>query len=409
MKPIKAAVIALFMCAPAFAQVQVSPFLTPYQQFVDNSGFPLVGGKVCTFATGTSTPHATYSDNGSTLNSNPVVLDGAGRAKIYLDSTSYKIVIAASTADNTCTPAITTADPVTWSNTISVLSTLTVTGNPSWATSTAATSGANRTSPQESICGNYWTGSASASDCWIWQDQLGTGSNPTSTLALSHSGSSGAATVSLPALSVPSISGPGIQRQLFTSSGTFTIPVTQVEVTIVGSGASGGAGNTVTPTNGGGGGGGATCTKYLSSLTIGNTLTVTVGAAVTGTLGAAGTNGNNSSISSGSQSITTVTAGGGAAGNFTGAFSNGGLGGTCTSADFAVTGGAGGPGFQAAGPVNVGGFGGVGWNGGQGGLSSNSGVSGANSFGAGGAGSSGSGNNAGGSSSQGLVLFRWIN
>jgi hypothetical protein len=59
-----------------------------------------------------------------------------------------------------------------------------------------ATSGTNVNSPTLSVLGNYWTGSASNSDTWGLQDILGTGANPTSTLAISHfAGSSGATSI----------------------------------------------------------------------------------------------------------------------------------------------------------------------------------------------------------------------
>jgi hypothetical protein len=57
-----------------------------------------------------------------------------------------------------------------------------------------ATSGTNVNSPTLSVLGNYWTGSASNSDTWGLQDILGTGANPTSTLAISHFGGSSGAT-----------------------------------------------------------------------------------------------------------------------------------------------------------------------------------------------------------------------
>ncbi len=59
---------------------------------VDSSGNPVSGGKVHTFVAGTSTPLATYSDSALTvLNANPVILNTAGRATIYLSATGYKI------------------------------------------------------------------------------------------------------------------------------------------------------------------------------------------------------------------------------------------------------------------------------------------------------------------------------
>lgn len=58
----------------------------------DSVGNPVAGGKVNTFAAGTATPLATYSDSALTvLNANPVILDSAGRATIYLQALGYKI------------------------------------------------------------------------------------------------------------------------------------------------------------------------------------------------------------------------------------------------------------------------------------------------------------------------------
>ena len=59
-----------------------------------DAGAPLSAGLVYTYAAGTTTPLATYSDSDlTTPNTNPVVLDSAGRATIYLTASSYKIVL----------------------------------------------------------------------------------------------------------------------------------------------------------------------------------------------------------------------------------------------------------------------------------------------------------------------------
>lgn len=72
-------------------------FLTPSakQQFFSNAGLPLVGGKVYTYAAGTSTPLATYQDSaGVTLNTNPIILDSRGEANIWLSpSLAYKFIL----------------------------------------------------------------------------------------------------------------------------------------------------------------------------------------------------------------------------------------------------------------------------------------------------------------------------
>ena len=60
----------------------------PVMQFFDNNGSPLAGGKVYTYEAGTTTPLATYTDEtGGTANSNPVILDAAGRANIWVGTT----------------------------------------------------------------------------------------------------------------------------------------------------------------------------------------------------------------------------------------------------------------------------------------------------------------------------------
>lgn len=59
----------------------------------DENNVPLVGGKLYAYAAGTDTPQATYTDSsGVSANTNPVILDAAGEANVYLDGT-YKLVL----------------------------------------------------------------------------------------------------------------------------------------------------------------------------------------------------------------------------------------------------------------------------------------------------------------------------
>lgn len=71
----------------------------PKAQFFDANGEPLVGGKVFTYAAGTTTPLATYtSSDGGTPNANPVILDARGEADIwYAPGVSYKVVLKSAT------------------------------------------------------------------------------------------------------------------------------------------------------------------------------------------------------------------------------------------------------------------------------------------------------------------------
>jgi hypothetical protein len=70
------------------------------QQFFDNNGLPLSGGLIYTYQAGSSTPSATYTTNlGSIPNSNPIILDAAGRPpqEIWLEvGYTYKFIIQTS-------------------------------------------------------------------------------------------------------------------------------------------------------------------------------------------------------------------------------------------------------------------------------------------------------------------------
>ena len=77
--------------------VNLSPIWGAGAQLLDNSGNVLSGGKIYTYLAGTTTPTPTYtSNNGNTANSNPIILNSAGRVpyEIWLtDSISYKFVL----------------------------------------------------------------------------------------------------------------------------------------------------------------------------------------------------------------------------------------------------------------------------------------------------------------------------
>jgi hypothetical protein len=81
--------------------VNLSPVGGVAGQFFDNNGNPLVGGKLFTYAAGTTTPQTTFtSSSGGTPNSNPIILNGGGRvpSEIWLtDGLAYKFVLYTST------------------------------------------------------------------------------------------------------------------------------------------------------------------------------------------------------------------------------------------------------------------------------------------------------------------------
>lgn len=69
-------------------------------QFFDNNGVPLSGGLIYTYDAGTTTPASTYtSSTGATNNTNPIVLDSAGRTpdQIWLTAgAAYKFILKTS-------------------------------------------------------------------------------------------------------------------------------------------------------------------------------------------------------------------------------------------------------------------------------------------------------------------------
>ena len=80
--------------------LNLSPLGGAGWQFFDNNGVPLAGGLLYTYAAGTTTPLATYTtSSGSTANSNPIILDAAGRpaGEIWLSAVAYKLVLKTST------------------------------------------------------------------------------------------------------------------------------------------------------------------------------------------------------------------------------------------------------------------------------------------------------------------------
>lgn len=129
---------------------------------------------------------------------------------------------------------------------------------------------------------------------------------------------------------------PGMQGQVFTSSGTFTVPsgITAVKVTVVGGGGGGGASSGGCSSGAGGGGGGAgTSIRYVTGLTPGGTVSVTVGAAGTAGAGAGGAGGASSF-----GAFATGNGGSGGGTGFAGGTGAAGANGTATTGDINLTG-----------------------------------------------------------------------
>ena len=82
----------------------LSAFAGAGAQFFDDNGNVLSGGKIYTYAAGTTTPVTTYANNlGSSANTNPIILDAAGRtpSEVWLVSGQQLKFIVKTSADVT--------------------------------------------------------------------------------------------------------------------------------------------------------------------------------------------------------------------------------------------------------------------------------------------------------------------
>lgn len=69
--------------------------MSPIMQFFYDDGSPVAGGLLYTYLSGTTTPVTTYKDKALAVpNTNPIVLDSAGRCTMYVDTTNdYKFLL----------------------------------------------------------------------------------------------------------------------------------------------------------------------------------------------------------------------------------------------------------------------------------------------------------------------------
>jgi hypothetical protein len=83
------------------------------QQFFDNDGEPAVGYQLFCYEAGTTTKATTYTDeDGLVVNTNPIILDSAGRCTIRFTEGSYKLVLASPTDTDPPASAIWTRDNI---------------------------------------------------------------------------------------------------------------------------------------------------------------------------------------------------------------------------------------------------------------------------------------------------------
>jgi hypothetical protein len=370
--------------------------------------------------------NSTISLNGSTGTANYLLQSNGASAPSWADPASLTVGTA-TTATNATNTAIT--DDTTTNATM----------YPTWVTSTTGNLPQKTSSTKLSfnpstgaLSATGFNGSGSSLTGIVTSAVAGTGisvsgatgavtignTGVTSIVAgtgISISGGTGAVTVTNTASSLP-----GSQGQAFTSSGTFTIPagITALKITVVGGGGGGNGGWGLfqdPDIGGGGGGGGGTAISYLTGLTPGNTLAVTIGAGATakGTYGGSGAAnaGGSSTVASGTQSITTITGGGGAGSLITVSArpGRGGAGGTATNGTINIPGGCGGDGSAWSNSLSIGGCGGASLLSGTTSPpnTSGSGATGQVYGGGGAGGSTANDNTGGGAGAAGIVIFEW--
>ena len=118
------------------------------QQFFTNQGVVLSGGLIYTYAAGTTTPQATYTDNTlGTPNANPIVLDSSGRSsnEIWWNGGNYFKFILKDASNNT----IATWDNIVGINDVSAGSTADFVASgltPTYVSATSFTVVGNQTS-----------------------------------------------------------------------------------------------------------------------------------------------------------------------------------------------------------------------------------------------------------------------
>jgi hypothetical protein len=375
------------------------------------------GNPVVTATTITSTwANTTLSDIATALTGS-LAADGQTPASgnLNMNTNQIKNVVDPTLAQDAATKAYVDAGSATYllkaSNLSDVANATTARGNLSAAKSGAnsdITSIAGLTTPLTVAQGGIGAATLTANNVL-----LGNGTSSPQVVAPSTSGNVLTSNGTTWTSAAPTSAFTGARGQAFTANGTFTIPtgVTALKITVIGGGGGGGGvasgGGTA-----GGGGGGATAISYLTSLTVGNTLAVTIGGAGSAgnTSGSNGGTGGSSTVASGTQSITTITGGGGTGGGGVNQDAGGGgAGGTATNGTINCKGGAGTCGAVYDNGASITGSSGNGGNSTLGGgASGNSGSSAGNAGGVYGGGGSGARNNAaGGTGADGVVIFEW--
>jgi Right handed beta helix region len=88
--------VCAVLCLSLAAHGATQPILQPYQTFLNPNaaGLPCAGCSLYSYAAGSTTAQPTYTDStGLSQNTNPIILDTGGGAKIWLGANPYKFVL----------------------------------------------------------------------------------------------------------------------------------------------------------------------------------------------------------------------------------------------------------------------------------------------------------------------------
>ena len=163
---------ALLVLCACFAHSQVSPFQgLGSAQFFDNNGNELTSGVLYSYAAGTTTQQATYTDStGVFANPNPLPFSSGGRVTIWLTSTlKYKFVLCLQNDGSFCAPAdvLFSVDQVPGCAGCSAAGGTTFTGTFISGTTNPATTGILELASTDPIC---WRNQAGTTNLCITKD-----------------------------------------------------------------------------------------------------------------------------------------------------------------------------------------------------------------------------------------------
>lgn len=248
-------------------------YISPRFQAIDLYGRPMVAAKLYTYQNGTTTPHVTYKDaDGSTSNTNPIILDARGEAVLFLDADQVYTFVLKDVNDAT----VWTQDSITGNASAVDVET---------ALKLASTDHAGPDEPE--LTWPYMT----------WAD---TGTEPP-VLMRRNAADDDWLTIG------PLFMDQTTRIAIFTSNGTFTIPegVTEIYVsaTAAGGGGGGGGGGGASAyfgAGGAGGGAGEYIVKKQFDVSSVSTISITVGGAGSG---GSGTTAGGSTGSAGGSTI----------------------------------------------------------------------------------------------------------